>query len=545
MHRKMVCTVKNFIKAVVIDIDGCLTSKDFGQSLDLESLKHIQEISRNYLRDPATPMLVLNTGRDMNHTEMMAKIINAFHYLIIEAGAALVSVHGAQLRYLFHDSINTDSLRQFEELYRQFLSQHKEYVKYLQHGKRYMVTFLFETGDPVKTSCATALQQFIRDHEMRFTVDEGHNFVNVMFPGVDKGTGLELLFNANPELSPENIAGIGDSASDWAFMQRCAFNATPSNGSDILKEKCDYVASSNDARGTLEILRHVIARNRFLLQAQRAREKQPAVLVKAVLTDINGTIDSAAFGNALDLDKIGRMRDIVALAGRDPGVPHLWLNTGWDLNYTILYAQLLNVPKYHIIERGAAIVSVDGPFVHETTDSRITEDIVGKIAQVQLDFIKEHPHYYKNLQLGKKYTISFQFELGSEEKHDCLKLMQEFLHENGISLDIEEGPNFFNVGVPGIDKGTGAAILVKMVGGIDFGSIVGIGDSDGDWSYMQMCGFTACPSKASRFLREHCDYVATKPETEGTLEILEKIVQWNIGFTGLASNTAGTSRSRP
>ncbi|MEX2685019.1 MAG: HAD hydrolase family protein [Candidatus Sigynarchaeota archaeon] len=521
-------TSTRLIKAVIIDIDGCLTSKIFGQPLDLESLRQISEISKNYMRDPAIPMIVLNTGRDLNHTELMAKAIDAFHYFIIEAGAALVSIHGAQINYKFHPSITNDTLKQFDSLQTGFLDKHPQYRRYLQYGKRYMVTFLFTEGDPVKSRCAADLKNYIGNTHS-FAVDEGHNFINITFPNVNKGAGLDLLLQNNTELNHENIAGIGDSTGDWEFLRSCAFSACPANGSDFLKEHCNYVACGPEARGTLEILQYIIERNRHAIKQREASQKCPRHPIKAVITDINGTIDSAVFGKALDLGQISKIKDLVTRSEKDDAIPKIFLNTGWDLNYCILYAQLLDIPKYHIIERGAAIVSIDGPFVHERVDPRITPEIIDQIAKLTTDFIRKYPQYHSHLQAGKKYTVSFQFEMGSQEFNNCLEDMKNFIDENHFNFDIEEGPNFFNVGVPGIDKGTGAAMLVDMLQDIKFENIVGIGDSDGDWTYMQRCGFTACPSNASRFLREHCDYVAAKPETEGTLEILEKIIQWNLG----------------
>ena len=114
------------IKAVVIDIDGCLTSKTFGESLDLESLHAIQQISASYGSDPTIPMLILNTGRDANHTELMAKILDAFHYFIVEAGAAIVSIHGAELKYHVHDAITQEKLEQFNTLQTQFFEQYPQ-----------------------------------------------------------------------------------------------------------------------------------------------------------------------------------------------------------------------------------------------------------------------------------------------------------------------------------------------------------------------------------------------------------------------------------
>jgi hydroxymethylpyrimidine pyrophosphatase-like HAD family hydrolase len=520
---------QQLIKAVIIDIDGCLTSKVFGQTLDLESLRQISEISKKFMNDPAIPMIVLNTGRDLNHTELMAKILDAFHYFIIEAGAALVSVHGAQINYKFHPSITNESLKQFDSLDVKFLEAFPQYSRFKQYGKRYMLTFLFDAGDAMKGRCAVDLKKFI-GKTYPFVIDEGHNFINITFPSVHKGAGLELLLQNNPEFNHENIAGIGDSTGDWEFMQSCAFSACPANGSDLLKERCNYVAAGSEARGTLEIMQYIIERNRYIIQQRQAGQKRPRVPIKAVITDINGTIDSAVFGKALPLAEVGHIRDMVSRSQKDPAIPRIFLNTGWDLNYTLLYAQLLDIPQYHIIERGAAIVSIDGPFVHEKVDPRITPEVVDQIAKLSTGFISKYPHYHRHLQVGKKYTMSFQFEIGSQEFSDCLDNVKTYIDENHYDFDIEEGPNFFNVGVPGIDKGTGAAMLVEMLTDVQFENIAGIGDSDGDWTYMQRCGFSACPSNASRFLREHCDYVATKPETEGTLEILERVIQWNIGL---------------
>lgn len=522
--------LQQLIKAVVIDIDGCLTSKTFGEPLDLESLYLIQQISKNYQSDPAVPMIILNTGRDANHTELMAKILDAFHYFIVEIGAAIVSVHGAELKYHLHESITPENLEQFNLFQVKFFEIHPEYQKYMQYGKKFMLSFLFENDNIDKESCAQDIRQFIQDNGFSFQVDDGHNFINITFPGVTKGSGLELLFNINPELKPENVAGIGDSTGDWDFLERCVFSACPTNASNTLKEKCDYVAINQEAKGTLEILRYIIKRNEYFLEQQNRKRVGPGVPIKAIISDINGTIDSATYGKALNFEGIQKIRDLIERSANDPVIPRIFMNTGWDLSYTILYAQLLNNMQYHVIERGAAIAVIDGPFVHVTTDPRITPEMAQEIAQLQAGFIARYPHYLRYLQSGKKYMMSFQFEMGSIDKDECLDALRNYLLENSLNYEIDDGPNYFNLGVPGINKGTGADLLLETVSGITFDETVGIGDADGDWSYISKCGFKACPSNASKFLKEHCDYVASKPETEGFIEILQQIIQWNLEY---------------
>ena len=59
-------------------------------------------------------------------------------------------------------------------------------------------------------------------------------------------------------LSCEEIAGIGDSMADWEFMKDCGFKACPSNGSEELMTKVDYVSPFPDTKGTADIIRKTL-----------------------------------------------------------------------------------------------------------------------------------------------------------------------------------------------------------------------------------------------------------------------------------------------
>jgi hydroxymethylpyrimidine pyrophosphatase-like HAD family hydrolase len=516
------------IKAVVIDIDGCLTPKSFGKALDLNILQQIQEISKNKANDPAYPMLILNTGRDITHTELMAKVLDAFHYFIVEMGAAVISVHGAQFIYKTHPDITPESLATLHQLQDKFLKQYPIYQKYLQFGKRYMFTFLFENGDPVLQQCATDLRAFFQTEKSNFHLDIGHNFLNIVFPRVNKGDGMKLLFQANPELSEKNMAGIGDSTGDWDFLKMCAFSACPANASDFLKQNCHFTSQYTEAEGTLEILNYIIKRNRVLIKNLKKFQKKPSKPITAIIIDVNGTIDTASYGKPMDLDQMKKVRALIQQGKKDNSIPKIILNTGWDLNYTTLYAQILNDFQYHIIERGAAIISIDGPHIYTTVDPTITEEMIDQLARIQTGFIAQHPHYNRFLQVGKKYMMSFQFEVGALEQEECVADLTAYLKSQNVTYDIESGHNYINMSFPGINKGSGAALLIKLEKDLEFETTLGIGDSNGDWDYMKLCGFTACPSNASAFLKSHCDLIASKPESQGVLEILDQIIQWNL-----------------
>lgn len=81
--------------------------------------------------------------------------------------------------------------------------------------------------------------------------------------GSSKKEGAEAIVKSLG-ISFDEVLGIGDSTSDWKFIELCGYGATLSNGTDELKEKLKskgegkYFISkgSVDENGILEILKH-------------------------------------------------------------------------------------------------------------------------------------------------------------------------------------------------------------------------------------------------------------------------------------------------
>ncbi len=84
----------------------------------------------------------------------------------------------------------------------------------------------------------------------------------VTTPGSSKQAGAEAVLK-DLGGSFEQALGVGDSTSDWGFMQRCGYVATLENGTNELKdlvrakgESNSYIGASVDENGILEILEH-------------------------------------------------------------------------------------------------------------------------------------------------------------------------------------------------------------------------------------------------------------------------------------------------
>jgi len=83
--------------------------------------------------------------------------------------------------------------------------------------------------------------------------------------GSSKKEGAEAIVKSL-EISFADVLGIGDSTSDWKFIQLCGYGATLANGTDELKElirgkgEGNYFVSTRsvDENGILEILTHFL-----------------------------------------------------------------------------------------------------------------------------------------------------------------------------------------------------------------------------------------------------------------------------------------------
>jgi HAD superfamily hydrolase (TIGR01484 family) len=85
-----------------------------------------------------------------------------------------------------------------------------------------------------------------------------HQFGIITAKGISKQQATLEVARYN-RIKPEELLGIGDSTSDWQFMEQCGYAATLANGSDQLKQlvvtKKDrsYIGGSVDSNGVLSI----------------------------------------------------------------------------------------------------------------------------------------------------------------------------------------------------------------------------------------------------------------------------------------------------
>ena len=95
----------------------------------------------------------------------------------------------------------------------------------------------------------------------RFSVAvAGKNWVDVMNPGVNKGTALEKL-GAQLRLPASGMMAFGDTYNDIEMLEAVGYGFLMENGSPELRVRVPFLAPSNTEYGVMQILRRVLAQH--------------------------------------------------------------------------------------------------------------------------------------------------------------------------------------------------------------------------------------------------------------------------------------------
>jgi HAD superfamily hydrolase (TIGR01484 family) len=104
----------------------------------------------------------------------------------------------------------------------------------------------------------TAVLDVIRELGLPLQVILNKDAVMVLPSGVSKSSGLEAALR-ELQLPAENVVGVGDAENDEAFLALCGAAVAVENALPSLKEKADWVTSSPEGDGVVELVRRLLA----------------------------------------------------------------------------------------------------------------------------------------------------------------------------------------------------------------------------------------------------------------------------------------------
>ncbi|MDK2970833.1 MAG: hypothetical protein PWP23_588 [Candidatus Sumerlaeota bacterium] len=251
------------IRLIVADVDGCITRGSY-QPFDLEVLALIGENNRRSLSDPLVPALTFCTGRPLAYVQALQQACHCHHPAIAEFGAVMWDAETHT--HAIHPAYTSEDRRLYEAILadaEQAFGTAGEKQVLIEAGKLCQLT-LYPRPPMTAAILAEHAREFSERWSKYFATDVTTAVINYLPRAVNKGTAIEWLAGV-VGLGLDEMAGLGDSASDWLFMEKCAVSAAPSNAVAPLLQKADWNLVGGAAECVAELYDRLLAYNRAAL----------------------------------------------------------------------------------------------------------------------------------------------------------------------------------------------------------------------------------------------------------------------------------------
>jgi hydroxymethylpyrimidine pyrophosphatase-like HAD family hydrolase len=125
-------------------------------------------------------------------------------------------------------------------------------------------------------------------------------------------------------------------------------------------------------------------------------------------------------------------------------------------------------------------------------------------------------------QPGKNASVTLYHPDTKYLREEVFPRVKARCEEMGWAFRVSMTWFYINCDLEFISKGTGLDRLLKQVK-IDRSRLAGIGDTPSDKCIAERVKFFACPANAQAAIKEHAHFIASKPETWGVVDILERL----------------------
>jgi HAD superfamily hydrolase (TIGR01484 family) len=227
--------------ALACDYDGTLATDGVIDEATVRALKRCRESGRK---------LLMVTGRELPELISICPHLKLFHRIVAENGALLYRPETGEEVLL-----GPPPDEQFLAILRQ------AEVARLSVGR-----VIVATWEPHETTVLNA----IRDLGLELHVIFNKGAVMVLPSGINKATGLAAALK-ELELSPHNVAAVGDAENDHALLSSCEAGISVSNAVPTLKTRADLVTQADHGAGVAELIDRMITDDLADLESKLVR----------------------------------------------------------------------------------------------------------------------------------------------------------------------------------------------------------------------------------------------------------------------------------
>ena len=221
----------------------------------MATLARLAELNRASRHDDDVPALTLLTGRPHGYVDALSQALSITLPMSFENGVGLATRDPYRFWLDPRAAEGRGALRLFAEAVE--VSDHLT----LQPGKVASLSVFPKQSDRDLIDLTTELQGVLERLALDLELDPSTDCVNVLVPGVTKQTGFAWLCN-EMRVPPGQVAGIGDSVGDVAWLADCGVSFAPANAVDAVKTAATHVSERQDVGAVVEAYERLIETNR-------------------------------------------------------------------------------------------------------------------------------------------------------------------------------------------------------------------------------------------------------------------------------------------
>ena len=244
------------IEVFACDIDGCLAAAGHA-AYDLATLGRMADLNALSRVSADVPALTLVTGRPHAYVDAVTQVLGIDLPVSFENGAGLATRRPYRAWLAPEATAGQAALGAFAAL----VAAEPRFT--LQLGKVASLSVFPATPSYELPELLADVEELALRSGLALTLDPSTDCVNVLLPGVDKGTGFAWLLN-EVGVPAEAVAGIGDSVGDLAWLAACGVSVAPANAVGEIRDAVDVVLPGQDVEAALAAYLALIEANRRL-----------------------------------------------------------------------------------------------------------------------------------------------------------------------------------------------------------------------------------------------------------------------------------------
>ena len=240
----------------------------------------------------------------------------------------------------------------------------------------------------------------------------------------------------------------------------------------------------------------------------------------AVICDIDGCL-CGEDGSPFDLASLVAIRRHNDLSIQHQDRPTVTVCTGRPVGFAEAMIRLIgNTALPAIAEMGVYLHHPES--AQSELDPAIDSDHMASVLGLEAHFHAELAPTGVTMQPGKSASVTFWHADTEHLRERIYPGVQELCEQNDWPFRISMSWFYINCDLAHISKGTGIERF-KAQTAYTSDRLAGIGDTSSDLAIRDQVAFFACPANAHDEVKAVADFVASKPEAEGVVEILRHI----------------------